>query len=123
MEIKKVAESYNPIFKRKEVSFFIDHTAHSSPQLYEVRKSLAEGYSTGEDTVYVIGLETKTGTNRTHGRAEVYDSFEIAKKVVPKYLQMRNDPDRRKKEKAPEKSKEGEKQNEPATSKAAGKTA
>ena len=42
VEIKKLAESYNPVFKRKELSFFIDNFSSSSPRLYEVRKSLAE---------------------------------------------------------------------------------
>lgn len=101
MEIKKVAESYNPVFKRREVSFFIDHTSQGSPKLYEVRKSLAEKYGANEDSVYVIKLGTKTGTNRSYGAAEIYESAETAGKIVPKHIQRRNTSTRREKKGAP----------------------
>lgn len=100
MELKKVAESYNLIFKRKELSFFIDHTSSSSPQLYEVKKSLAAKHNTSEDVVFVIKLNTKAGTNRTYGKAEIYDSSEIAGRIVPKYIQIRNTPKRHEKKEA-----------------------
>ena len=78
MDIETVKESYSPIFKRKELLFFVDHSSLSSPKLYDVKKSLIAKYNTGEDTVFVIKLKTKAGTNRTYGRAEIYDSSENA---------------------------------------------
>lgn len=99
MEIKKISEYYNPIFKRKESSFFIDHTSQSSPKLHEVRKNLAEKYNVNENILYVIKMDTRTGTNQTHVNIEIYDSSEIAEKVVPKHIQMRNSPSRRNKKK------------------------
>ena len=92
MDVKNISESYNPVFKRKEVSFFIDHSAQGSPKLYDVRKSLVEKYSADEGSVYVVKLETKTGTNRSYGKAEIYESIESAAKVVPKHIQRRNTP-------------------------------
>ena len=94
MDIKSVSEIYNPIFKRKELSFLIGHTSSSSPQLYEVRKSLATKFLVSEDIVYVITLKTRTGTNLTFGKAEIYDSFETAERVVPKHIKSRNAPTR-----------------------------
>lgn len=90
-----VSEPYNLILKRKELSFFIDHTSLGSPQLSEVRKSLAEKYDVKEDVVYILRLDTRTGTNRTYGMAEIYDTFEIAKAIVPKHIQIRNSSSRR----------------------------
>ena len=92
MEVRVVAEPYNPIFKRKELSFFVDHTSLGTPRLSEVRKSLAEKFSVTEDVVYISRLGTRTGTNRTYGSAEIYDMLEMAKAIVPKHIQMRNGP-------------------------------
>ena len=100
VEIKKSAESYNLIFQRKEISFFIENVLSSSPRLYEVRKSLAEKNNVQQDMVYVVRLDTKAGTNRTQGMAEIYDSSESAKKIVPKYIQLRNEPKRHEKKEA-----------------------
>lgn len=100
VEIKKSAESYNLIFKRREISFFIENVSSSSPRLYEVRKSLAEKNNAREDVVYVLRLDTKAGTNRTQGIAEIYDTSESAKKIVPKYIQLRNEPKRHEKKEA-----------------------
>lgn len=104
MEIRKVSESYNPVLRRKELSFFIDHTSLSSPKLYEVRKGLAEKYGVGEDAIYVMKLKTETGTNRTYGKAEVYDSLGDAEKIVPKHIQTRNSAARREKKEKETKS-------------------
>ena len=95
MDVKNMSESYNLVFKRKEVSFFIDHSAQGSPKLYDVRKSLIEKYGADESSVYVVKLETRTGTNRSYGKAEIYESTETAVKVVPKHIQRRNTPTRR----------------------------
>jgi len=100
MEIKETSKTYNPVFKRRELSFFIDHTSLGSPKLHEVRKALAEKYGVGEEAVYVTKLDTRTGTNSTRGEAEVYDSPETAMKVVPKHIQNRNAPSRRGKKEA-----------------------
>ncbi len=97
MDVKNVSESYNPVFKRREVSFFIDHLAQGSPKLSDVRKSLAEKYGADEGGVYVMKLETRTGTNRSYGEAEIYESAEAAAKIVPKYIQTRNAPARKEK--------------------------
>ena len=97
MEIKKISESYNPIFKRREFCFSIENFGQGTPKLFEVRESLAEKYKLGVDFIYVFELKTETGTNLTYGKAEIYDSSDIAKKVVPDYIQTRNSSIRRKK--------------------------
>jgi len=109
-----MSESNNLVFKRKEVSFFIDHSAQGSPKLYDVRKSLAEKYGADEGSVYVVKLETRTGTNRSYGKAEIYESAETAVKVVPKHIQRRNTPTRRENKgtqakETPKETKKGEK--------------
>ena len=101
MDIKNVSESYNPVFKRKEILFFIYHSVQGSPKLYDARKSLVEKYGVDESSVYMIKLETRTGTNRSYGEAEIYESPKTAARVVPKHIQTRNTPTRREKKAAP----------------------
>lgn len=98
MDIKEVSENYNQIFNRKELDFIIDNVSQGSPKIYDVRKSIAEKYNASEEAVYIIKLNTATGTNRTYGKLEIYDSSEEAKKIVPKYIQKRNSSARRSKE-------------------------
>lgn len=90
MEIKKTSEKYNPLLKRREVSFLVNHTASGTPKLYEVKKALTAMYSTAEESVYITEMNTLTGTNQTRGKVEVYDNPERAKQLVPKYIQSRN---------------------------------
>ena len=90
MEVKKSSEKDNPLLRRKEVSFFIDHPSAGTPQLFEVRTALAAMYGVSDDRVYVLNLTTLTGTNRTVGEAEVYDQAETTRMVLPKHIQLRN---------------------------------
>ncbi len=102
MEIRITRDAYNPLLRRKEVSFFVDHASSSTPKLYDVRKAIAVRFGAQEDIVFVRNLETLTGTTRAVGEAEVYDSAEDAKVLVRSYLFDRNVVERHKsKEGAP----------------------
>lgn len=115
MKGKVVSEEYNPLLKRKEVLFEIEHgQTAGTPSRLEVRETLAKLLKTNIDIVYIRKMETKTGTMITVGAANIYDCVEQAKLVEPKYIIVRNippeKPEKEKMEKA-EKQKE-EKQKE-----------
>ncbi|MEA2089859.1 MAG: 30S ribosomal protein S24e [Thermoproteota archaeon] len=110
MKKKVVSEEYNPLLKRKEVIFKIEHeqTAGTPPRL-QVRKMLAKLLKTNIDVVYIKKMETKTGTMTTVGTANVYDSVEQAKLVEPEYIIMRNiPPEKPEKEKTEKEEKQKE---------------
>ena len=90
MEIKKTSEKYNPLLKRMEVQFLVNHMESGTPKLLEVKKELASMYGVLDDTIFVTEMNTLTGTNQTRGKVEVYDNPERAKQLVPQYLQSRN---------------------------------
>jgi small subunit ribosomal protein S24e len=102
MEIKIISEKENPLLKRKEVNFQVEHsqTGNTPPRL-EVRKAVATALKKNADLVFVKKMETKTGTRTAVGLANVYDSVEQAKLIEPEYIIKRNVP--------PEKPKEEEK--------------
>lgn len=96
MEITPTRDIYNQVLKRREVAFFTEHGIAATPKLYDVRKQLATRYGANEDLVFVRRLRTLAGTNRAVGEAEIYDSVEDARSLVPKYIIARNLPERHK---------------------------
>jgi len=99
MEIKVVSERYNPLLKRKEIKFQIDHKqTGGTPRRFEVRKALASLLNAQLDLVYVKKFSTKTGTLTAVGTANIYDSVEQAKLVEPEHIVLRNAPPEKPKE-------------------------
>jgi len=91
-QIKVVAEKYNELLRRKELSLLIDHDGTATPKRFDVRKGLAGKYGVTLESCFVTKLETLTGTTRATGRAEIYDDPSRAKLVVPKHVKIRNLP-------------------------------
>ncbi len=116
MEIKITEQQYNPLLKRREIAFQVEHVqTKGTPARLEIRKALAEMLKTSLEVVYVKRVETKTGTMLAIGEANAYDSVEQARLVEPKYIIARNQPKEKKEstEKA-EAPKQPEKAEEPA---------
>ncbi len=93
MKIKILSQKYNPLLKRKEVVFEVDHSqeGQTTPRL-ELRKNLANMLKARVDLVFVEKMETKTGTMTAVGEANVYESPEQAKLVEPEHIIVRNVP-------------------------------
>ena len=93
MEIKITSAKENPLLKRKEVTFTIDHgPVGKTPGRLEVRKAVAGEAKTGTELVFVRKIETKTGTCTALGFANIYESAEQARLVEPEYVEQRNNP-------------------------------
>lgn len=95
MKLVKTSDKYNSALKRRELAFFMDHVSSGTPRLYDVKKIIAQEYNTNEDKIYILKLETLTGTNRTTGIAEIYDQIERGKALVAEHIKKRNLPSRR----------------------------
>jgi ribosomal protein S24E len=101
MEVKIVTSKQNPLLKRKEVEFRIEHGRQSkTPARLEVKKALAAELKAGEELVFVKDMRTLTGTGTTVGHANAYESAEQAKLVEPEYIVKRNSPPEKPKEEA-----------------------
>ncbi len=93
MEVKIASVRENMLLKRKEIKFKIEHgPAGKTPGRAEVRKAVAAEIKAGTELVFVQKIETKTGTNTASGSANVYETFDQAKLVEPKYIMQRNNP-------------------------------
>jgi len=93
MEIKIVSEKENPLLKRREVDFQIEHSeTGSTPSRLDVKKALAAMLKKDAELVFDRKFETKTGTHMVFGRANIYDSIEHAGFSEPEYIKKRNSP-------------------------------
>lgn len=103
MELKVMSEKKNPLLKRREVHFQVDHDkTGSTPLRLEVRKAVAAELKVDINLFFVKKFETKTGTHVAFGVANVYDSIEDAKFVEPEYIIKRNIPPENPKEEGKE---------------------
>lgn len=99
MKITITSKERNPLLKRREVVFEVDHKdTGSTPPRLEVRKELAALLKADPECVYVKRMVTKTGLMVAVGEANAYDRVEDAKLVEPKYIVARNQPPEKPKE-------------------------
>ena len=131
MDLRVKQDTYNPLFKRKEISLEVEHNGQGTPSRVDLRKAVAAKFNTKTENVYVIDLETSTGTQSAQCLVEVYEDAKIAGQTVAKHIRTRNlPPEERKKVREQEAKKEEAKPKpkpakpaEPKTAKAAeGKT-
>ena len=93
MEVRVTSEKQNPMLKRKEINFQVEHEqTGSTPSRMEIRKAIAAATKTDESLVFVKRFETKTGTHTAFGIANIYDTVEQAKLIEPEYIMKRNIP-------------------------------
>jgi len=103
MEVKIVSTKGNPLLKRKEVDFRVEHGPKGkTPTRLEVKKAVAAELKTSEEMIFVKRMQTMTGTNTAVGIANVYETVEQAKFIEPKYIRKRNSPPEAPKEEAEE---------------------
>ncbi len=97
MKVTITQQQYNPLLKRKEIAFEVDHKqTRGTPTRLEVRNALAEMLKAKPEVVCVKRIETKTGTMIAIGEANAYDTAEQASLIEPKYIIERNTPKEKK---------------------------
>ena len=102
MEIKVMLAKENPLLKRKEIEFKIEHgPQNKTPARLEVKKALSKELKVNEGLVFVKDMRTLTGTGIAMGHANAYESEAQAKRVEPDYIVKRNNPTEKAEEEAP----------------------
>jgi len=107
MKVEVVDKVENPLFKRTEVKFRVNHSDAPTPKRLEVLPQLAALLGVAEDLLVIDKLASTHGRQIASGIARAYGSREQLEKVEPKYLLKRGLPKEAKPEKpAEEKPKE-----------------
>lgn len=104
MEVKIVKQSYNPLLNRKEVQVEVEHPGAGTPDRSAIRKSLAARLNAKPECVFVVSMESRTGSHGTFCHVDVYDSPDIARKVLQPHIVERNFPSEKPKEAKEEKA-------------------
>ena len=103
MKVKIVSTKENPLLKRKEVDFRVEHGPKGkTPSRLDVKRALATELKINEEMIFVKRMRTMTGTNTTAGIANVYETMEQAIFIEPEYIRKRNSPPEEPKEEAKE---------------------
>lgn len=121
MDFKVKEDTYNPLLKRKELRVEVDHDAAGTPSRLDLRRAMATKYNTKPENVFVLEVETKTGTQTALCAVEVYDDPQSARRTVPKYIQIRNLPPEERKRVMEEEAKKEEAKPKPEKPKPAEK--
>lgn len=93
MKLKVTAQDYNPLLKRKEVTFEVEHAPkEGTPTRAELRKNLSENLKANVDLIFIKRAVTKKGSMLTVGEANVYDTQEQVRIVEADHIITRNVP-------------------------------
>ena len=112
MDFKVKQDNYNALLKRKEVSIEVEHDGAGTPSRSDLRKAVATKYGTKPENVYVVDVETKTGTQSAVCEVQVYDDAGVARRIVAKHIQTRHLPSEERKQLREKEAKKEEKKEE-----------
>lgn len=84
MELNITKEDYNPVLERKELEFEV--SANVTPSREEIKKKLAALKNAKDELIVIKYIKHLFGEHRAVGKAHIYKSAEMLKKVEPKYL-------------------------------------
>jgi small subunit ribosomal protein S24e len=99
MQVKIISKKENPLLKRKEVQFKIEHGPNGkTPARLDVKRSVAVELQVNDQLVFVKRMKTLTGTTTAVGFANAYETAEQAKIIEPEYIIKRNSPPEKPKE-------------------------
>ena len=91
MKVNIISKEQNPLMKRTEVTFSVDHSQNGgTPSRADVSRQLASMLKRKAELVFVKNFETKRGTMVGVGEANIYDTIEQAKFLEPKHIMTRN---------------------------------
>jgi len=79
----------NRLLFRKQMAVDIFHPNRASVPKSEIREKLAKIFKTQPDLVVAYGFKCQFGGGRSTGSANIYDTFEYAKKIEPKFRIVR----------------------------------
>lgn len=98
VKVEIVEKAENPLLKRTEVKFKVDHAGGPTPRRLEVLAQLAAALGVAEEQLVIEKLASTHGHQVASGIARAYSSREQLEQLEPKYLLKRGLP----KEKPPE---------------------
>ncbi|MCW3980622.1 MAG: hypothetical protein NWF11_04020 [Candidatus Bathyarchaeota archaeon] len=92
LKLKIVSRKQNPLLKREEVIFEVDHSEEGeTTSRSEIRRKLADILKSKVELIFVEKAETKTGTMTAKGEANAYETVDQAKLIEREHIIQRNE--------------------------------
>ena len=88
MEITKKVQ--NPLFKRTEIYFVLDHAGEATPSRGAVVEEIVKQTKAAKDTIVIDNIESIYGNGKSNGYVKVYESKDAALEFETDYLLKRN---------------------------------
>lgn len=92
MKVEVIKRTENPLLKRVEVEFRIDHAGAPTPSRLEVKPQLASLLGVSEDLLVIERFTSSHGRQVATGIARVYSTREQLESMEPRYLLKRGQP-------------------------------
>lgn len=109
MKVEIIEKTENPLFKRTEVKFKVNHAGEPTPKRLDARAQLAAQLGVTEELIVIEKLASTYGRQVASGIARVYSSREQLEGLEPKFLLKRDMPKEAKAEAKPEEKPKAEK--------------
>ncbi|MGI6472255.1 MAG: 30S ribosomal protein S24e [Candidatus Methanomethylophilaceae archaeon] len=90
MKIEIREQKKNPLFKREEVRFEINHAGEETPTRNAVAEEIAKIFKAKRSSVVIDEMKGRYGIGVSDGYAKVYDSKEAALEFENEHLLARN---------------------------------
>jgi len=90
MEINVIEDKVNPLLKRREIRFRIDHDL-GTPSRKSVVERIAATMDSKVGLVVVDNMSTEFGKRQTIGYAKIYETEERLREVENPHIVARND--------------------------------
>lgn len=90
MKIEIKEQKKNPLLKREEVRFEVNHSGEETPKRNAVAEEIAKMFKTKRNSVVIDELKGRYGIGMSDGYAKVYESKEAALEFENEHLLARN---------------------------------
>jgi small subunit ribosomal protein S24e len=89
-DIKILEEKKNPLIKRTELRFRIDHFGSGTPNRLELKKKIATMKKSNEKLTIIKSIKTHFGSAYDIGLAHIYEDVNELQYFEPFHIQTRN---------------------------------
>ncbi|HEV2450098.1 MAG TPA: hypothetical protein VGU43_06815 [Thermoplasmata archaeon] len=90
MDVRVVEQRPNPLLKRIEVQFEVDHAGASTPRRADVVGELAKQLKVPKERLVVESMHARFGLAQSRGEALVYTNIESRDRVTREHILIRN---------------------------------
>jgi ribosomal protein S24E len=90
VEVRVLEQKQNPLLKRVEIQFEVDHSGASTPRRGEVVGELAKQLKVPKERLVVEAMHARFGLAQSRGEALVYANVEARDRVTREHILIRN---------------------------------